>query len=289
MKAALLLLASAVSLLVAAQRAERRVDPTFLHRYVPSLAEQPADLAGTGVHYRAVFGAGDPDAGIARGLARYGELVVDAGGSTASVSRPDEEQAWFVVDGSATLRYSDGDHGIRRNDFLYIPAGVKHGVVNQSDKPCRIIVMGFRLRGEPGPPPPRLLVANLDDVRKQVVGGHPTSTLYQLMMGDRRSTRDVIAAGHVLTSLYMMEFAPGGTNFPHHHETEEEAYLVLEGQGEMVAGGGVDGIEGRHPAKAGDAYFFRLNCTVGFYNSSGSGKAHILAVRWLYQIGRAHV
>jgi len=286
MKAALVLLASAVPLLVAAQRAERRIDPTFLHRYLPSLSEQPTDLAGTGVHYRPVFGAGDADASIARGLARYGELVVDAGGSTAGISRAAEEQAWFVVDGAATLRYSDGDHGIRRNDFLYIPAGVKHGVLNQSDKPCRIIVMGFRLRGEPGPPPPKLLVANLDDVKKQVVGGHPPSTLYQLMMGDRRSTRDVIAAGHVLTSLYVMEFAPAGTNFPHHHETEEEAYLVLEGQGEMVAGGGVDGIEGRRPAKAGDAYFFRLNCTVGFYNAPDKGKARILAVRWLFPFPR---
>jgi mannose-6-phosphate isomerase-like protein (cupin superfamily) len=60
----------------------------------------------------------------------------------------------------------------------------------------------------------------------------------------------------------------------------EEIYLVVDGEGEMVAGGGMDGIEGRHPAKAGDAYYFRPNCTVGFYNSNKPGaKAHILAVR----------
>jgi mannose-6-phosphate isomerase-like protein (cupin superfamily) len=77
-----------------------------------------------------------------------------------------------------------------------------------------------------------------------------------------------------------MDFAPGGTNFPHHHETAEEIYLVVDGEGEMVAGGGVDGIEGRHAAKPGDAYFFRQNCTVGFYNQDKAGaKAHILAVR----------
>src|SRR5579872_4627070 len=99
------------------------------------------------------------------------------------------------------------------------------------------------------------------------------------MIGDTTSKRDRIAAAHVLTSLYVMEFAPGGTNFPHHHETEEEIYMVLSGQGDMVAG------EGRHPAKAGDAYFFRLNCTVGFY-SSEQGPAHILAVRSLYPRGR---
>jgi uncharacterized RmlC-like cupin family protein len=100
-------------------------------------------------------------------------------------------------------------------------------------------------------------------------------------MGDVESKRDRIAAGRVLTSLFLMEIAPGGTNFPHHHEREEEIYLVLAGHGDMVAGGGVDGIEGRHPAKPGDAYFFRLNCTVGYYSAPGV-KSRILAVRSWY-------
>ena len=97
-------------------------------------------------------------------------------------------------------------------------------------------------------------------------------------MGDVDSKRDRIAAGRVLTSLFLMEIAPNGTNFPHHHEREEEIYLVLDGHGDMVAGGGMDGVEGRHPAKAGDAYFFRLNCTVGYYSAPGV-KSRILAVR----------
>jgi hypothetical protein len=42
----------------------------------------------------------------------------------------------------------------------------------------------------------------------------------------------------------------------------------------------MDGVEGLHPAKAGDAYYFRQNCTVGFYNrNTPNAKAHILAVR----------
>ena len=44
---------------------------------------------------------------------------------------------------------------------------------------------------------------------------------------------------------------------------------------------GVDGLTARFPAKPGDAYFFRLNCTAGFYNGKQS-PAHILAVRSLY-------
>jgi mannose-6-phosphate isomerase-like protein (cupin superfamily) len=100
-------------------------------------------------------------------------------------------------------------------------------------------------------------------------------------MGDADSKRDRLAAGRVLTSLFVMEIAPGGTNFPHHHEREEEIYLVLSGHGDMVAGGGMDGLEGRHTAKTGDAYFFRLNCTVGYY-SAPNVKSRILAVRSWY-------
>jgi uncharacterized cupin superfamily protein len=104
------------------------------------------------------------------------------------------------------------------------------------------------------------------------------------MMGKTDSQRDKLAAARVLSSLFVMEFAPGGTNWPHHHDREEEIYLVLEGEGEMVAGSGLDGIEGRRPARAGDAYFFRLNCTVGFYSKTGASqpKARILAARSSY-------
>ncbi len=77
-----------------------------------------------------------------------------------------------------------------------------------------------------------------------------------LLMGDAESKRDRLAAGRVLTSLFVMEIAPGGTNFPHHHEREEEIYLVLSGHGDMVAGGGMDGLEGKHPAKSGGRVFF---------------------------------
>ncbi len=262
--------------------AERRVDPTFLHRYLPNVQPKPSDLSTPNANYRPLFGSGDSDTSIVRGVARYGELTVRAGGESARVSYPAEEQVYFVLEGAGTLEYGGEQYPIRKNDFLYLPAGIRHGVINRSGSNCRIMVMGFKLpAGTDTRPPAKLLIANLDEVKKQVVGGHPPSTLYQLMMGDTNSKRDRLAAARVLTSLFVMEFAPGGTNFPHHHEMEEEIYYVLDGEGEMVAGGGVDGIEGRHAARAGDAYFFRLNCTVGFYNSerASAPKAHVLAVR----------
>ncbi|MGA1998017.1 MAG: cupin domain-containing protein [Bryobacteraceae bacterium] len=88
------------------------------------------------------------------------------------------------------------------------------------------------------------------------------------------------AAASQMVSLFIMNFAPGGTNIPHHHEMEEEIYYILRGHGDMVAGGGADGNEGRYPAREGDAFFIRLNATVGFYRGSQDGEHDlVLAVR----------
>lgn len=264
--------------------AERSVDPTFLHRFVPDVEITPSDLSMDRCHYKPLFGEGDSVTGIVKGVARYGELTIDPKGTCAEVTYPGEEQVYFLLEGNGVLHYGNKEYAVRKNDFMYLAPGVKRKVSNQSTMLLRLMVMGFKIpQGVLMSRSDELMVANTEEVEKQTVGGHPPSVLYQLLMGDRHSTRDKIAAGHVLTSLFIMEFEPGGTNFPHHHETEEEIYLILDGEGEIVAGGGLDGVEGRRPAKAGDAYFFRLNCTVGFYsNSEPGGKSRILAVRSLF-------
>jgi mannose-6-phosphate isomerase-like protein (cupin superfamily) len=261
--------------------AERKVDPTFLHRLVPEIKEADSDLTTAACHYRPVFGAGDEPTPVVRGVARMGEITVDPGGSSRTVEYPAEEQAWVVLAGAGAVSYAGAKVPVRANDFFYLPPAVPHGFSCDAAGACRVMIMGFKIpAGTKAIAPPKLDVANIADVKLQTVGGHPDSVLYRLLMGDTESKRDRIAAAKILTSLYVMEFEPGGTNFPHHHETEEEIYYVLGGRGEMVADGGMNGIEGRHPVKAGDAYFFRLNCTVGFYAAPGAGeKARILAVR----------
>jgi mannose-6-phosphate isomerase-like protein (cupin superfamily) len=265
---------------------ERTVDPTFLHRYLPGVADWRTDMSTSTCHYKALFGEGDAQGRVPRGVARFGEITIDAGGNCEPVSYPAEEQAWVILDGSGTIDYAGEKLAVRKHDFLYLPPSIRHAVSSSSGS--RIIVMGFKLgAGTHNPVAAKPAVANIDDVKWQTVSGHPDSVLYQLLIGDKNSKRDKIAAGGVLTSLFIMEFEPGGTNFPHHHEKAEEIYLVLDGSGDMVAGGGTDGVEGRYPARAGDAYFFRLNCTVGFYASRNQGpKARILAVRSRYPFSK---
>ncbi len=265
---------------------QRKIDPTFLYRDASRAHEKVSDLTTPTCHYKPLFGKGDldtdSDTSVVVGVARYGEAVIDPNGACARVQYPDEDQVYIVLEGSAAVQYGAETVALHKDDYLYLPSTIPHTAVNQSTNPLTVLIMGFRTKGyEASPLPPHPLKANIEDVPTNFVSGHPSSSLFRLLMGDADSKRDRIAAGHVLTSLFLMEIAPGGTNFPHHHEREEEIYLVLSGHGVMAAGGGTDGVAGRHPAKAGDAYFFRLNCTVGYY-SAPNVKSRILAVRSWY-------
>jgi mannose-6-phosphate isomerase-like protein (cupin superfamily) len=265
--------------------ADSKVDPTYLYRRMDAVQAKPSEISTPGCRYKPLFGAGDDETRVVHGVARFGEVIVDPGGESARVRYEGEEQAYFVLGGEGVLRYGDVEHPLVADDFFYLPPGVELRVSNPKSAPLRMLVMGYHIpKGTKLTIPDKLLIANATIAKRQVVGGHPDSTLYQLLMGGVESKRDIIAAGHVLTSLFLMDIKPGGTNDPHHHPTEEEIYLILEGKGDMVAGGGVDGREGRHPATAGDAYFIRLNATVGFYadKSPGAGNARVLAVRSRY-------
>ena len=259
--------------------AERTVDPTFLRRNVADVKPAAVYTATETCEYRPLFGEGDSVTSIVRSVARFGEITVKPGGACKDVRFDNQEEIYIVMEGAGALHTGATATRVRKNDFLYVPANISHNLVNYAASPLRAIVAGYKLtKPMPGT---AVSIANLDEVKKQTVGGHPDSVLYQLMMGDTTSTRDRLATAQVMVSLYVMSFAPGGTNFPHHHDSEEEIYVLLDGKGDMVAGSGTDGVEARFPAKPGDAYFFRLNCTVGFYNSK-EGPARILALRSTY-------
>jgi len=267
---------------------ERKVDPTWLHRYVPDSRDVPAHLTSETCHYKAIFGEGDAESRTLLSVTRFGEATVDSRGKCQTTDYDREEELYFVLEGNGVLRAGGETHPLRANDFTYLAPGVSHTLENRSEKPLRLVVMGFKIPPtRPISSSPSPSIVNLDDVKEETVEGHPTSVLYKLLAGPRTGTRDAIDQAYVVTSLFWMDFAPGGTNFPHHHEIAEENYLVIDGEGEMVAGGGMDGIEGKHPARAGDAYYFRPNCTVGFYNEDKPGaKAHILAVRSIVPVPR---
>jgi mannose-6-phosphate isomerase-like protein (cupin superfamily) len=211
-----------------------------------------------------------------KGVARYGELTVSPGGTSAIVSYPAEEQLYFVEEGSGTLLYGDEKAPIKANDFMYLPVGVKHGVANSSGAPVKVIVMGYKISADMKvQPTPKLMLANADDVQFQDLGQHGTTSHFKLMMGTTSSQRDKLPAAYLMDSLFIMDFEPGGTNIPHNHPAEEEIYFLLRGSGDMVAGLDANGKEVRYPVTPGAAFFFKPGTQVGYYSTS-NGQPHDL-------------
>ena len=272
-----LLLAASICLLAA--------DPAFLRRQVADVKSQPDDLTAANakaVSYKALFGIGDADGSQLKSVARYGELVVGSGGSSALVSYPSEEQMYFIEEGAGTLLYGEEKAPVQENDFIYLPVGVRHGIANSSGAPIKLIVMGYKIpAGMKVQPTSKLLRANADDVQLQILGQHGPTSQFKLMMGPTSSQRDKLAAAYVMDSLFIMDFAPGGTNIPHNHPGEEEIYLLLRGSGDMVAGLDAEGKEVRHAVTEGAAFLFKPGTQVGYYSHAKEGQPHdlMLAVR----------
>jgi mannose-6-phosphate isomerase-like protein (cupin superfamily) len=275
-RAAIIALAATVGLFAA--------DPTFLRRQLSDVKPQPDDLTANAraASYRPLFGIGDPDADQLKTVARYGELTVGPDGTSAIVSYPAEEQIYFVEEGSGTLLYGDEKAPVKKNDFVYLPVGIEHGIANSSSLPVKVVVMGYTIAaGAKVQPTPKLMLANADDVGLQILGQHGPTTQFKLLMGQTSSRRDKLASAYVMDSLFIMDFAPGGTNIPHNHPAEEEVYLLLRGTGEMVAGLDANGQEVRHPVAPGAAFLFKPGCQVGYYSNAKEGQEHdiMLAVR----------
>jgi mannose-6-phosphate isomerase-like protein (cupin superfamily) len=259
-------------------------DPFFLQRRLSDLKPQPDDLtaAASSAIYKPIFGIGTGDAEKLQGVARYGELTIAPGGRSAVVSYLLEERIYYILEGNGMLLYEDQKVPVKRDDFMYLPINIKHGMENAGTAPVRVMVMGYKIpTGRQVAPTPQLLLANSNDVPLQVLASHGPTTQFKLLMGQTNSKRDKLAAASEMTSLFIMDFAPGGTNNPHSHASEEEIYLMLRGNGDMVAGKTADGQDARHPAKEGDLFFFGPGTRVGYYSGAKEGQEHdlILAVR----------
>ena len=273
-----------LTIVLAASTCLFAADPIFLRRQVSDVRPQPDDLTANAklASYKPLLGVGDKDSGELQGVARYGELTVAPGGTSAIVSYPAEEQMYFIVEGRGTVWYGDEKAPIKKDDFLYLPLGVRHGVANASDAPLRVMVMGYKVpAGTKVEPTAKLMLANAGDVALQVLGSHGPTTQFKLLMGLTSSTRDKLPSAYVMDSLFIMDFAPGGTNIPHNHRSEEEIYLLLRGTGDMVAGLDAERNEVRHAVTAGATFFFKPGTQVGYYSHAKEGQEHdlILAVR----------
>jgi uncharacterized cupin superfamily protein len=87
------------------------------------------------------------------GLTQFGvnRVTLAAGARTASRHwHTVEDEFVFVISGTPTLIDENGQHALESGSIVGFPAGVPnaHHVVNQSDKPAVLIVVGSRRPGE---------------------------------------------------------------------------------------------------------------------------------------------
>lgn len=257
----------------------------YLKRSLSSAAEAKTYFSSPSAHYLPMFGAGDDSSFMIKGLIRYGNLNIDPAGKSKTVKCSDEEQIIYVFEGTGILNCDKEKVPVSRNDFIYIPAGTMFSLSNPREGKLSVLIMGFRIMpGDTVKPSAVMMIANADEVPFQVLGSHGPTTTFQLLMGTTESTRDRLAAACQVTSLFVMDFAAGGTNIPHRHDDEEEIYFILRGRGDIVAGETANGNELRHPSREGDAYFFSPKTLIGFYSGNNESEEHarILAVRFKY-------
>lgn len=262
-------------------------DSQYLKRSLSGIQEFKTGFSTLSAHYKPVFGEGDKDSDMIKGITRYGLLDIDPGGVSNRVKYGDEEQILFILEGTGILNTDRKNVPVSRNDFMYIPKGMKFGLSNPREGTLSVIIMGFKLSPDTFKLKSRdLMIANCDEVKFQTLPSHGPTTTFQLLMGTTESTRDRLAAACQVNSLFIMDFAAGGTNNPHRHSTEEEIYLILRGKGDIVAGENSDGGELRHPSVVGDVYFFAPKTLIGFYSGNLAEEEHarILAVRFKFPV-----
>ena len=67
---------------------ERAVDPTWLRRNMNQVKAVPDDLSAAGCQWLPMFGAGDDNSKILRGVARFGRARLAAASSCATDDNP---------------------------------------------------------------------------------------------------------------------------------------------------------------------------------------------------------
>ena len=82
---------------------------------------------------------------ILRSVSRFGEATLDSHGECRDTLYNRQEEIYFVLAGSGTLRSGDRTYPLRANDFTYLTSFHKTSLSNNADTALRVLVMGFNI------------------------------------------------------------------------------------------------------------------------------------------------
>ena len=66
-------------------------------------------------------------------------LTVEPGQRTSLQYHKFRSERWTIVEGEATVILGDDSHNLRVNDWIYIPIGEKHMLVNEKETVMQLI------------------------------------------------------------------------------------------------------------------------------------------------------
>ncbi len=66
-------------------------------------------------------------------------IAVNPGGKLSLQLHHQRDEHWIVVEGVAQVTLDDETFDLRENDSIFIPRGMKHRLVNQTDDPVVVI------------------------------------------------------------------------------------------------------------------------------------------------------
>jgi quercetin dioxygenase-like cupin family protein len=252
----------------------------------------PVEFQGRSAGY-----AGDPVVDEDGGSVQMGFRLarLDAGGSVDAHVHSFEESV-YVIAGSLTVHTTEGSSELVAGDYGLIPVGMTHAFGNTSDTVAEFAEMkaplprerfGFDTQFTPaiatGPGQP----IDVRDPRNRSFGHIDAASMDPAMQTQDRlsvsaSMRTALLVysgisvkmmvdsdlGADLSTMFMVQYEPGGFAGAHDHPLEE-AYLILEGEVE----GFFDGS--RYRLGVGDIAWAGVGCVHEFRNV-GEGR-----VRWL--------
>jgi quercetin dioxygenase-like cupin family protein len=211
------------------------------------------------------------------------------------------EESFYVLEGEPVLIIERSAYPLVPGACGLVPVGVPHAWLGPKDGTAKWIDMLApqpRVNGKPDDtfflgPPEKFESGQLDirdprsrhlfrmqesdiDVDKLKAGSRADAPTVSASMSTALLAYSGIALKMLvdqrldaqLSSMFMVEYQPGGVAHPHDHPLEE-SYVILSGEVEAVAD------DKRYTLRAGDVFWTGVGCIHAFYNTS-KGR-----VRWL--------
>jgi quercetin dioxygenase-like cupin family protein len=252
----------------------------------------PTEFAGKSIGYTTASIVDEPGGAVQMG---FRMARMDPGGEAAAHVHSFEESI-YVVTGSLVIDTSEGSRLLAQGDYGLLPVGLTHAFRNPGPDPVEFAEMKAPLPRErfaydtqfPGPlPATNARTVDVRDPRTRSYGHiDPESMDAALQTQDRlavsASMRTALLVysgitvkmmidsdlGADLSTMFMVQYEPGGFAGAHDHPLEE-TYLILAGEVEATFDGQ------KYPLGPGDVAWAGVGCVHEFRNI-GSG-----IVRWL--------